>query len=103
VIKKLGRKIKNFDPSVWESQREYIVYKHNYAKFTQHKHLYKILMDYGNDTIFVEASPYDKIWGIRMSAKEAALVSSDEWKGLNLLGKAITKVRDTLLKEKFVA
>lgn len=96
-------KKKYVETSEWDKDRKDIFYKHTYAKFSQNKELYKILMKYEPNSVFVFASPSKRVWGIGMDAKEAELVKKDQWKGLNLLGKAITKVRDTFIKEKFVA
>jgi predicted NAD-dependent protein-ADP-ribosyltransferase YbiA (DUF1768 family) len=41
----------------------------------------------------VEASPYDKRWGIGMAAGDHGIEDPVNWKGDNLLGKAITQVR----------
>jgi ribA/ribD-fused uncharacterized protein len=90
-IKLLGRKIKNFDESTWVANREDIVYDGNYYKFTQDKKLKKKLLKCSN---FVEASPYDKIWGIGY-VKSQALANKSTW-GLNLLGKALDKVKEVL-------
>lgn len=46
------------------------------------------------DRLLVEASPYDKIWGVGYSAANAA-ANEGNW-GENLLGKALMRVRDRL-------
>lgn len=93
--KALGRQIKNFDLAKWDLWKEHIVYTANYLKFTQNEELYEFLMDTG-DKMLVEASPEDPIWGIFMSEEEARNTPPENWKGLNLLGKAIMKVRKDL-------
>ena len=45
---------------------------------------------------FVEASPYDRIWGIGYSEKDA-LENIPYW-GENLLGKIITDLRDSIVR-----
>lgn len=50
------------------------------------------------DSILVEASPYDKIWGIGMSANNENIENSLLWRGLNLLGFALMEVRDELIR-----
>jgi ribA/ribD-fused uncharacterized protein len=40
--KELGRMVKGFDSKVWEENAEKIVYKGNYAKFTQNKNLLRV-------------------------------------------------------------
>ena len=46
------------------------------------------------DRIFVEASPYDKIWGVGLYETDDRILDEKNWLGENLLGKAITEVRD---------
>ena len=49
------------------------------------------------DLLLVEASPFDRIWGIGFTAANAE-VSKESW-GLNLLGKALMEVRDELRQQ----
>lgn len=96
--KKLGRQVKNFDKNTWNKYSRRIVYKANYYKFTQNKDLQKKLLKTG-DKLIVEASPYDFVWGIGMSAKKAQYTPKEQWKGTNWLGLEITNVRETIKKE----
>jgi len=48
--------------------------------------------------VLVEASPYDKIWGIGMSVDNENIENPLTWKGLNLLGFALMEVRDELIR-----
>ena len=91
-IKALGRKIKNFDPETWNVQKFNIVVNANRLKFNQNPDLMKRLLATGNRTI-VEASPYDKIWGIGLRASDAIKIPEEEWPGENLLGRALMVVR----------
>lgn len=93
--KALGRKVKNFDKDKWEKAAREIVFDANYAKFSQHKDLKKQLLETG-DKIIVEASPYDKIWGIGMGVDDPDILDSNKWRGTNWLGEEIMKVRDVL-------
>jgi ribA/ribD-fused uncharacterized protein len=97
--KKLGRKVKNFSPEKWNHYAQQIVYDGNMAKFTQNPDLLKDLFATKGTTL-VEASPYDKIWGIGMGANDPDAQNRDTWNGTNWLGEAITKVRETLLNYK---
>ena len=97
--KSWGRKVKNFNKEKWEKEAKKIVYKANYAKFTQHKDLKKKLLD-TKDKIIVEASPYDCIWGIGMSCDAKGIEDPKNWRGTNWLGEVIMKVRKTIRKEK---
>lgn len=48
--------------------------------------------------ILVEANPYDKIWGIGLTAEDERAWSKETWEGDNLLGFALTEVRDDIRK-----
>ena len=39
---------------------------------------------------FVEASPYDKIWGVGLDENNEKILDENNWLGQNLLGKCIT-------------
>jgi ribA/ribD-fused uncharacterized protein len=93
--KKLGRKIRNFDSKVWDEKKYEIVVEGNKAKFSQNLELKEFLLSTG-DAILVEASPYDRIWGIGLYPAQAAKGTVDQWRGLNLLGSALMEVRDWL-------
>ena len=67
--KKIGRSVQNFDEKVWKKYRHSIVYWGNENKFTQNKILLSKLMSTKGTTL-VEASPYDKIWGVGLSKKD---------------------------------
>ena len=93
--KKLGRKVKNWNQQLWNENKCEIMFAALYYKFAQNNKLAQKLLATG-DSILVEASPYDRIWGIGLSIKDAEL--GKQWKGENLLGKSLMKVRDTLNK-----
>jgi DNA ligase (NAD+) len=90
--KALGRKVHNFDPKVWDKNKENIVFTALKAKFSQNPQIMKQLQKTA-PTLLVEASPWDRIWGIGYSEKEALQVGTEKW-GENLLGKLLTQVRD---------
>ena len=94
-IKSLGRKVKNFDEEKWNKAKIDIVFKGNYLKFTQNKDLKEFLLSTGN-RIIVEASPYDAVWGIKMSEKDEFVNNPLKWKGENLLGFILMEVRDKI-------
>ena len=91
-IKAMGRKIRNFNEKKWDKYKLNIVIKGNRLKFGQNPDLMKILLKTGNKMI-VEASPYDKIWGIGLNASDAIKTPVEQWPGQNLLGKALMAVR----------
>jgi len=69
--KKLGRIIKNYDDALWTENRFEIV----------------------------EASPFDKIWGIGLAPDDSDVTDSSKWKGQNLLGKAIMQARKEIFSD----
>ena len=71
------------------------MYNAIFHKFTQNETLKKELLSYNNRT-FVECSPFDKIWGIGISQDDINADNEKEWKGLNLLGKCLTKLRNEI-------
>ncbi|MCI6046304.1 MAG: NADAR domain-containing protein [Alistipes sp.] len=94
--KKLGRLIQNFSDEVWERERENAMYIAIKAKLTVDEVFRDTLLsEEYKGKIFVEASPTDKVWGIRRSISEA--YQGKEWRGLNLLGKLLTELRDEML------
>lgn len=94
-MKKYGRLIKNFDDKIWNENKFTIVYNGNYLKFTQNDELKKYIKSTGN-SILVEASPYDNIWGVKLSADNDDILYPEKWKGENLLGFALMQVRDNI-------
>lgn len=111
----LGRKVKNFDNKIWEEHRERIVEEGNWWKFTcpvrgekkkkpeeeeedgrQDDGLRRKLLETGHAEL-VEASPFDRIWGVGFDAQKAGARRS-QW-GLNLLGKALMRVRERIRAE----
>ena len=134
--KALGRKVRNFDPDIWNQHKFDIVCRGNHAKFSQHHDLRKFLTEITsgnampvssaknentdqkesspvlvaesraaysvNDEsdpqlpIFVEAAGRDRIWGIGLGQNNPKASNPLTWRGQNLLGFALTKVRDEL-------
>ena len=96
--KSLGRQVKGFDNKKWKAEREKIVEDGNWWKFTQPKEgdLSRTLLETG-DRLLVEASPYDRVWGVGYDAANAT-ANRDNW-GENLLGRALMRVRDRLRAE----
>lgn len=93
--KKLGRKIKGFEQEKWDAVKYDIVVEGNKAKFSQNPAIKEFLLSTG-DAILVEASPYDKIWGIGLDREQAETVGVEQWPGENLLGCALMEARDWL-------
>ncbi|WP_299184447.1 NADAR family protein [uncultured Aquimarina sp.] len=95
--KQLGRKVRNFDPKIWDAHKYEIVKQGNYHKFSQHQELKEFLLN-TKKRIIVEASPRDRIWGIGMGQANEKAQNPNLWRGQNLLGFALMEVRDELMK-----
>lgn len=93
--KKLGRSVKNYDNMIWNVTRYTAMLDGLRYKYTQNETLLKHLASTG-DSIIVETSPYDAIWGIKMS-KDMEWKNPFNWKGDNLLGFALMELRDELV------
>lgn len=97
--KTLGRQVKNFNPDIWNAVARDIVFRGNMAKFSDaHMDLQDQLYQTAG-TLLVEASPYDKVWGIGVSEAEAINLGSVNWPGTNWLGRIITEVRECYFPE----
>lgn len=94
--KAFGRQIIGFNKKHWDTVCRKIVYDGNYAKFTQNHDLYDELMSTIGKEL-VEASPYDKIWGIGLAEDNPKAWDKKTWEGTNWLGEAIMKVRQELI------
>jgi hypothetical protein len=113
--KALGRKVKNFNIEVWSGASEpfdgrlvwgrersprawSIVRKGSWNKFSQNPGLLEVLAATAGTTL-VEASPYDKIWGIGLSEWDDRKFFRENWQGTNWLGEILTNVRFDLCGE----
>lgn len=93
-IKKLGRKVKNFDEKKWNEVRYDIMVDILYAKFSIEP-LKTELLNTGIEFI-VEASPTDKIWGAGLALGDPRLNYAKYYPGRNLLGHALMDARARL-------
>jgi ribA/ribD-fused uncharacterized protein len=95
TAKALGRTVQNFDDDLWKTNARRLVTEGNLAKFVQNGELRAFLVGTGN-LVLVEASPYDRIWGIGLMADDERSKNPATWQGQNLLGFALMDVRDKL-------
>jgi len=94
-MKALGKKVKNFNQTIWDKVKYSIVLNGNYYKFSQNKPMRDFLLSTGNK-ILVEASPLDTIWGIGLKDDNPKANTPTMWRGKNLLGFALMEVRGEL-------
>jgi len=101
AAKAIGREVRGFHEEEWGRERYGIVVRANVAKFSHHSELRAYLIGTRN-RVLVEASPKDRIWGIGLEAKDPRAGNPLQWKGLNLLGFALMKVRTRLAADEGV-
>ena len=128
--KSLGRKVRGFDPAIWDANKFEIVRRGNFEKFTQHDDLknyllatsayassdksmagesavrekpaaYKTGKSISTDVILVEAAGRDVIWGIGLGKNNPKAQDPLTWRGRNLLGFALTMVRQQISAQKY--
>ncbi len=93
--KALGREVQNFDAELWDREKYGVVLRGNLAKFSQNPELLAFL-DSTGDSVLVEGSPYDGIWGVKLGIDDERIHNPNKWQGENLLGFALMEARDTL-------
>lgn len=94
-VKALGRAVRGYEETVWCQHREKVMFAACLAKFQQNPELARELLATGHLHL-VEASPYDRIWGIGLGADDPRVHDPRQWQGLNLLGNALMRVRTEL-------
>lgn len=91
-VKALGRKIQNFDKNIWDKVSYKYMFKSCLAKFSQNEEIRQQLLGTGTK-ILVEASPFDKIWGVGLAEDNDLILDEQNWDGENRLGSVLMNVR----------
>lgn len=93
--KKLGSRVRNFDPKIWDNHRELIMKEALRAKFGTNTRLKSLLESTGNAEL-IEVSPYDKFWGAGVDrTKMIELIEQGKtYPGRNTLGNALISLRE---------
>lgn len=97
-VKSLGRRVQGFEENSWAALRFDLVTIGNVAKFGQNEDLRRHLLGTG-ESVLVEASPSDRIWGIGLGRDAPEAKDPRTWRGRNLLGFALVRTRAVLRKE----
>jgi ribA/ribD-fused uncharacterized protein len=95
--KRLGRKVIGFDEQMWNRVAYRLVAVGNWYKFLQNEHARRWLVGTG-PAVLVEASPRDRVWGAGIGRNDPRLPDPESWPGRNLLGFALTEVREFLTR-----
>lgn len=98
-IKKLGRQVQNFKQETWDKHKYHFMYVALLTKAEQTPEFTTTLQNTKN-TLIVEASPRDTIWGIGIKASDPRIETPANWLGENALGTLLMMVRDDLPNNK---
>lgn len=97
--KKCGRAVKNFDAKHWSEVSYKFMKQIVDIKFRTNPSFFAALINpMLMGKTFVEASPYDKVWGIGYDEHDALTSDMSTW-GENRLGKILTELRDQYITE----
>ena len=98
-VKAIGRQVMAFIDEEWDDNSYKFVRDICYAKFSQSKRLNFFILSQRPDTLFVEASPLDHIWGVKLDERHPDVMNFKTWRGYNLLGYALTEAMRKIRKE----
>lgn len=91
----IGKEVKGFIKEVWDQPEFSFSFMKQAirSKMFYNEKLFKKLQGTGNK-ILVEASPYDKIWGVGLHETNDLILDEKNWLGENKLGKALMDIRE---------
>ena len=89
--KQIGRRVSGFNEKSWEVVREDLMLVALRMKAECWPEFKDTLIN--TPQTFVEASPYDRIWGIGLDENSPGIEDPKNWKGKNLLGKCLGVIR----------
>lgn len=99
AAKRAGRNAKATQESLdaWDAVKFDVVVAGSFLKFSQNPGMGKQMLDL-LPRKFVEASPYDRVWGIGLDISNPDIRDPKNWRGQNLLGRALDSAA-VMLKE----
>lgn len=98
TVKLLGRSIAAYDEAAWCAVRQEVICRGLLAKFGQNSGLRHQLLATG-DAPIAECAPNDSIWGIGIGLEDPRWQDPTQWRGQNILGNALMRVRGLLRRE----
>jgi len=96
--KRWGRKVRWYDDAKWGKVKEGVMFRAKLAQAHEWSYIRNYYLKMKGRT-FIEASPYDAIWGVKLEASDPAIYNKRKWKGKNLLGKVCDKLANHLAQE----
>lgn len=95
-MKNYGREIEGYIDEDWNVIRKKVTLKACLEKFKQNEELKEKLLEFDVNSIFVNCNPYEKVWGIGLRPDDPRTYYKSRWKGKNLLGDCLSRVRKEL-------
>jgi ribA/ribD-fused uncharacterized protein len=94
-MKRLGGKIPNFNPKVWNDNAPEIALQCQKNRFEQNPSLKSYLLKTAPNKLY-EASPRDSVWGIGCSMSDPEILKKEKNWGQNIQGKTLEVIRNQL-------
>lgn len=98
TIRLLENGISGYNENIWVQNRETILYNGLKAKFSQDLILRGKLVATGMEQIG-KTGLNDRVWGINLAANDPKRQNKANWRGMNLLGKNLMRLRIELKRE----
>jgi ribA/ribD-fused uncharacterized protein len=96
--RQLGRQVRNYDDAVWTARRyDVMVETLRYKARVCPEFSEALRATLGK--MLVEGSPSDRIWGVGLAKDDPAIADEANWRGQNLLGRALMQVRQEIFPE----
>ena len=92
---RIGRGVRKFDNTTWDSVREDAVFACIFAKFSHTPIMKQHFLSTGTKRLS-EASLFYSVWGIGFREDDNEASNTCRWPGICFLGKAIPIVRDAI-------
>lgn len=97
AAKRAGRAVAGFDQRRWDAEKREVAFVTCLAKFAAAPERVAALLDtLPPSRRLVEAAPRDRVWGVGLGIGNADAEVPSRWRGQNLLGEALERVRAVL-------
>lgn len=101
--RRLTRSVRDFEPAVWEAERAEVALVGSLTKFAAAPALAAALVATASGPAgpraLVGASPRDREWGVGLSMNDPGVEDPEAWRGNNMLGEVLVRVRDVLIAQ----